>query len=171
MSNYLTLDQKQEFLDVATVNGRFVLASGIEADTKFDFDRVATDSKLFGVAVDAMTLLIQDTIDFDEYDSLAVVTVATGANRLGDQLADNLMMYHVPSHKDLDGNFYIPERTERTVGILVDDVYTTGSSFEKVKSQFRGKIIGVYALLDRSGRFNSEISGGIKVYSVFQHEF
>lgn len=166
---YVSQDQKRQLLDVAMVNGEFTLASGKKSDTKFDFDRISTESKLYEVALHSLAACIKNTLDGDDYDSLAVVTVATGANRLGDQLAEGLAMYHVPSRKDLDGNFYIPERTEGLVGVLVDDVYTSGSSFEKVKREFKGRIIAAYALLDRSGSEHPTLHDGTVVHSVMRH--
>ncbi|MCA9325490.1 hypothetical protein KDA23_05515, partial [Candidatus Saccharibacteria bacterium] len=149
----------------------FTLASGRESTVKFDFDRVKTNSGLYVAAVAGLARCIKANMNFDEYDTVALVSVATGANRLGDSLTNlRLPVFHVPSRKDYDGNFYISERTDGIVGILVDDVYTTGSSFEKVRRVFRGEIIGAYALLDRSGMTDPTLAGGVPVRSVMQYE-
>ncbi len=169
MSEYITHDQRRALLDAGVVHGNFTLASGMMSKEKFDFDRIDDSSELFQIAIKGLTACIKDTVDEDLYDSIAIVTVADGANRLGDALAENLSMYHVPSRKDEDGNLYIPERTEGITGILVDDVYTTDTNFEKVKDQFTGRLIGAYALLDRSGRILPVLSGGVRVHSVIRH--
>ena len=169
MSEYITEDQKHQLLDTAVVRGEFTLASGNKSNEKFDFDRIETGSEQYGFVVSSFTYLIQATIDQNEHEALALVTVATGANRLGDELADNLSMYHVPARKDMDGKLYIPERTEGMTGIVVDDVFTTGFSLESVKREFRGRLMAAYVLLDRSGKVAPTISDGIKVHSVMQH--
>lgn len=171
MTEYVSKQQKQVLLDAAIIHGDFTLASGQESTVKFDFDRIKTNSGLYIAAVAGLARCIKANTNFDEYDSIALVSVATGANRLGDSLTNlRLPVFHVPSRKDYDGNFYLAERTDGIAGILVDDVYTTGSSFEKVQQEFRGQIIGAYALLDRSGKIDPTLTSGVHVRSVMQYE-
>jgi len=171
MREYVAPEQKTALLRTAIIRGNFVLVSGIQSSEKFVFDRIETDSELFHIAVGGLARCIQENIDLDEHDTVALVTVATGANRLGDPLVNELPVMHVPSRKDPEGNLYIPERTQGLSGILVDDVYTTGSSFEKVKHQFDGRLIAAVAVLDRSGLERPVLSDNVPVYSVIKHSF
>jgi orotate phosphoribosyltransferase len=109
---------------------------------------------------------IEENVDFDEYETVALITVATSATEYGDSLADILPVFHIPTRKDLDGELYIPERTQGLPCIFVDDIYTTGTTFEKVKRHIGGKLIAAFVLADRSGETDPTLSGGEKVYSV-----
>jgi len=109
---------------------------------------------------------IEENVDFDEYETIALVTMANSATEFGDPLADILPVFHMPTRKDLDGELYIPESTQRLPCIFVDDIYTTGQTFEKVKRQIDGKLLAAFVLADRSERTDSMLSGGEKVYSA-----
>lgn len=169
MSEYISPQQKRAILDAATIRGDFTLASGARSTEKFEFDRIKTNSGLFIMSVVGLARCIKANVDFEEHDTMALVTMASGANRLGDPLADLLPLFHVPSRKDDEGNLYIPERIEGLPCIFVDDVYTTGSTFEKAKRQIGGKLLSAFVLEDRSGRVDPTLSNGERVYSVMQH--
>lgn len=170
MSEYVTVQQKRAILDATLVQGDFTLASGIKSERKIEVDRIRTNSGLFHVSVAGFARCIKDNIDFDAYESIALITMATGATRFGDPLADSLPVFHIPSRKDQDGNLYIPERTQGLPCIFVDDVYSTGSTFEKAKRLIGGKLLAAFALADRSGQIDPVLSDGEKVHCVFQYK-
>lgn len=175
---------KKRLLDECLVydSSGIKLASGLVSNVKFEFDRVADDSELFGLVIAALAKCIRANHDSSDYN--AIMTVATGANRIGDPLAEELRAFHVPSRKDADGKFYIPEHIQDGTGaILVDDVFTTGSSFNKVSKEFYkrvyshqtsnqvefgSRIISAVALLDRSGIEEPVLTDGTRVYSVIR---
>ena len=169
MTEYISQVQKQMILNKTLIHGDFTLASGQKSNEKIEIDRIETNSIYFYAAIGGLARCINANIDFEEHDTLALVTMATGATRFGDPLASIFPVFHVPSRKDGEGNLYIPERTRGLPCILVDDVYSTGSTFEKAKRLIDGRVLGAFVLADRSGKTDPTLSDGEKVHSVFQY--
>lgn len=175
MEKHISLPNRQRLLSEGLVFDNVTLASGEESDVKFDFDRIQDES--FDVAVRGLAVCIADNYE-DEIDTL--VTVASGANRLGKPIIEildpehNLGVRHVKTKKAGKGEFVISAGNRKLRGgvVLVDDVYTTGGSLEGVAraveeaSESRARIIGAAVLLNRSEMAEPMLSNGAPVRSV-----
>ena len=147
------IGDKQKLLDKALISGNFIFASGAKARLKFDFDKIGTGSEEWDIAVNGLAGLIRE--NFHNID--AIVTVANGAIRLGDPIATDLAVVHIPTARtDTEPRQFsvpglIPEGVERVV--IVDDVYTKGTNSTKVNDVLARQgleAIGVVVVLDRS---------------------
>jgi orotate phosphoribosyltransferase len=164
---YVTPEQKLQLLDAAVEFGDFTLASGEKADQKFDFDRI--QDELFVVAVNGLAVCIQENFDPSDFDT--IVTIAHGANRLGDPLADILGKRHIPSRKASGTKqFYFDMLTQERRAVFVDDVFSKGTNMNAVSRVYYGQKIGAAVLLDRSGKANPILMDGTPVVSVMQHK-
>lgn len=185
MREYISPYFKSRILEVGVETGEFELASGKKSNKKFDFDNIR--GRLFSISADAVAECVYDNLREDEPDT--IVSVATGAKVLGNSLESllrrrySMRVRHVPSFKDGNGGFYLPqyEWQDKRV-VLVDDVYTTGKSLEAVKSeveQYNGRhelnpsdigaeVIGAAVLLNRSDTELPLLSGGEPVYSAIR---
>ncbi len=160
---------KEMLLKTATIRGDFVFASGKRAKEKFDFDRIVTNEQLYNVAIHGLLKCIRSKVPVEEYNT--ILTVGNGATAIGDYLADELMSWHVPARKNENG-FYITQKSEPEANaLLVDDVYTTGSSMEKVKAIYPGKIVAGFVVLDRSGKERPVLSDNVPVFSAMRHTY
>lgn len=175
MEKHISLPNRQRLLNEGLVFDNVTLASGQESDVKFDFDRIR--DKSFDIAVNGLAACIAENYE-EDLDTL--VTVATGANRLGKPIIDvldpehSLGVRHVKTKKAAGGEFKFPASVKKLRGgvVLVDDVYTTGGSLESVAraveeaSDRRAHIVGAAVLLNRSNIAEPRLSNGASVHSV-----
>ncbi|QQS22357.1 hypothetical protein IPM09_02330 [Candidatus Saccharibacteria bacterium] len=164
---------REELLQSGIVSGDFILASGIRAAKKFDFDLIPTNSDLFEIVVSGLARCIRN--QFSSFD--AIVTIANGATRLGDPIAHQLNVSHTPTtyHVDELGQkqFVVPQLSTERHCIIVDDVFTKGTNATKVASRLAARgcaIGGVGVILDRSNVASPAICHDSPVVSLIKQQ-
>ena len=170
---YLTAEQKTSLLEIATMEGDFVLASGAHALQKFEFDLVPGDSIIFlNIIMGLRECILDNNSGFD-----AVLTVANGATRLGNQLGQELQVPHLRSSYGVDQagrkRFSVSSMVEVRKVVIVDDVFTRGTNATKVMAAAESQGIetmGVVVVLDRSEIATPSIGGNIAVASLIRHQ-
>lgn len=168
---YLSSHESAKLMEQAVIFGDFTLASGANAKSKFDFDLVETDSDLFRNIVSALSRCIKDSrTNFD-----GILTIATGATRLGNPLSKILGVPHVESRYEFDdaGNkqFTVSPDLRVSNAFLVDDVFTKGTNATKTAAAARIhgiETVGLAVVLDRSGEAQPTILGSCAVSSLIR---
>ncbi len=175
-------DQEEVILTKAIERMDFISAAGERQSQKFEFKNIETDSFEWDLIVDGLIALIQHRympLKKEKEWPEALVTVATGADRLGDPLATELGIKHISTTKhpfdkerfDLNGPFEAGTRI-----VLVDDVYTRGTNLGRVgraAAEAGLTIVGAAVICDRSYDHRPEFFyGSVKqggVESLIKH--
>ena len=172
---YVGRETRSMLLDRATIDGDFVAAAGDRLNQKIDFDRIEEGTREWFLCIEGLKLCVHTNFGPSHTIPVrakidAILTVGSGATELGDPLADEMRVRHVPVRKDDDKNFYIDGDTDGIeTGIIVDDVYRTGHNgriVEGLASERGIKTIGFVAVFNRSPNTAPELKPGIPVYSV-----
>lgn len=166
MAEYISCDDRHVIMDAAIVEGDFVLASGLRARQKFEFDNISSNSRLLRLSAAAVSRCMQN--EHSQPD--AIVTVARGATCMGKYLEGMIGRRHIRTdyYDSKDGKeFYLLDAVEPGEEVVVvDDVYTSGTNTGKVIDVLLGngvKPLGAVVLLNRSANSDPE-NRGLPVY-------
>jgi len=172
---YVGRETRSRLLDLATVEVDFTAAAGDELSHKIDFDNIEEGTPEWFLCVEGLKQCVHDNYGPSRRYPIrarvdAVITVATGATRLGGVLAAELGTRHIPTYKDADKNFYIDDDVS-DIGraIIVDDVFRTGHNARKVKAlsdQFGIRTLGLVAVFNRSANPTPYLSPSVPVHSM-----
>lgn len=160
MSEILLPSQEEQILAKGLVYDDIVLTSGTHSTVKFEFDNIDDISSEFSLIVSGLTTIIEQRYAHAE----AIITVATGANRLAQPLSEELGIPSIQTTKLGRGVFTMSPRHDPDMNaVLVDDVYTSGASLGTV-SRLAMKdgffVLGGVVILDRSDKEVASIEYG-----------